>query len=228
MPVLRIRALINRGELYIRQEKNTEAVIDLTAAYNQAGADSDLAWAALANRALAYTRLEHWQPALKDASAVLQFPGVPPDVKAHVLYAAVQARVGLGELEAARHLYAQLDSLNGAPKDLGPSALVSLGWGAYLQKDYQQSALWSRQAVAQANDESTRCIAHANLGLALLHLGDVAAAQDEYAALLVGGRHVIEAARTDLREALAVQPLLPGAQRFYDNLTTHLVPPESK
>lgn len=230
MPVLRIRALINRGELYIRQEKYPQAVEDLNAAYSQSGMERELAWAALTNRALAYSRIEQWQSAESDALTVLKEPGVSADLRAHALFAAVVANVGLGELETARHFYAKLDSLNDSPQNLRPSALVSLGWGAYLQKDYHLSVSLSQQAVDQANDDSTRYIARANLGLALLHLGDVTAAHAAYAALLSGGggRQVIEAARKDLRDALVVQPLLPGAQQVYEALGTCLPMPETE
>jgi hypothetical protein len=171
---------------------------------------------------LAYTRLEQWDLALADANLIRQTPGATEADQVYALYTTVQAYVGLGKLDDASRTYGQLDALAGTAPQLRAAALVALGWGAYLQKDYRRSIEWSRRAIAV--DVFGRCTALANLGLALLHYGDIIAANKEYATLIAdcGERQSIESALHDLRSAMESQAQLPGAQGIYNDLMARL------
>jgi len=135
----------------------------------------------------------------------------PDDPDSHLEFAYIAARLERSS-DAAEHAKIAFDLFNAKGNTQSAAqALWELGWDKYLLKDWSSSLQASQDALKL--DPSLTPV-HFNLGLVLLHLGQVDEARKEYEegiARLTQVTDLKEHAIEDLRAALKRNPRLNGA-----------------
>lgn len=206
-----LEALNQRARAHMQNADPERALQDLDAVLHRARAGHEVRFWALGNRALLYRQTGRLKEALADMNEALQLDGNDPAKRRVVLSRAIEIDAAQADLPNAQAHFAELERQPGLLPAERAAALANLGWCAYLLKRYEDAVMWSRQAVA-LHPTGPACVAQANLGLALLHLGRTAEAHEAYRAFadqcVIDA--VLDAALKDLDEAVAAQADLAG------------------
>lgn len=196
-------ALINRADHYIQIGRDEETFADLDRVISGTVDGSLVNLHARTKRASLRLYRDEYQEALEDTTAILRENPQDPKVVISARIVRSHALACSGDIEAARREYQELDP--SMTEQQRVEALGGLGWAYYLAKDYQKAIELYQRALATAPNRSL--IMHANYGLALLQIGQVAEAKREYQEALQKMRNVRElrSAIRDLEAALVAR-----------------------
>jgi tetratricopeptide (TPR) repeat protein len=204
-------ALGIRARAHMAVPQDEKALQDLREILSMPEVGTHSRFTALGNSAIIFQRAQMFKEALAALSEALLLEGEEPAERGLALRQIIQVHAQIGDLPNAQARFAELEKQHGVKDELRADALLSLGWGAYLLKRYEDAVTWSRQAVA-LHPMGPACVAQANLGLALLQLGRTSEAHGAYRAFadqcVIDA--VLDAALKDLDEAVAAQADLAG------------------
>ena len=209
-------ALNNRGVVYgkLMPPEPDKAIADYAAVIEMSDAPADQKAAALNNRGGEYRRLTPPEPdkAISDYTTVMEMSEVSAEQKARALN---NRGVAYGELtppksDKAIADYTAVMEMSDAPAEGKACARGNLAWAEIEQGNYEVGAELTR--VALEDDPKQRSI-RANLGYALLHLGRIDEAREQYQRViddLEDSAELEGIALEDLRNARERNAELPG------------------
>jgi tetratricopeptide (TPR) repeat protein len=197
-PDLRMKRFDNAIRLFTEAIEMPEATVEQRAE-------------AYLGRGLTFGKKGEMEKAIADFIAVIEMPEAPVEQKARAYVGRGQALGEKGEPENAIRDFTVVIEMPEAKIEVKESAYGNLGFWLYKKGEYEKSIEASRKAL-EINPSSS--VARANLGIALLHVGDTKRALAEYKEIFAKiqdpeqlDREVI----TDIREALNAGRKVPGA-----------------
>ncbi len=206
------KALFHRGVVKDRQGDPAGAMDDYTQVIEMPDTPTELKALALLGRGVVKVQQGDPTGAMADFTQVIEMPDAPAVLKAHALYYRGGFNGQQGDPAGAMADYTQVIDLPDAPAEQKAKAFGRIGWHLLVLERFGDSVDASRRALEI--DPALNYV-RANLGLALLQLGQIADALDAYRAVIDSTNSVKDLQRhvfDDLKVAVEKQPALPGAR----------------